>query len=331
MSVFYVYQGETFAEELKNSLVWSPKLNKKGTKNKGFSTMTKIKKGDFIIHHCNGKIKAISIAKTDCYDSNKPSYKMGRGKNWSNDGYRVDTDYTVLDKPVKLANHKVWLIKHYSEDSAFTKNGTGKQQYMCTITEQHALYLLKQAIVLQSTSNTIKILNDALTDIREDESGEYYQVEKDEIDELIETTSVTGVKPTWSGLKQGQKMTMSVSANKLRPKRDPKVAADALARADYKCEFDVNDRIFLRKSGKGYTEPHHLIPISKFRDFDYKNCSLDTMENIVSLCSHCHNLLHYGREEDKTPVLNKLYEDRKDALTNVGLDITFEDLKKYYK
>ena len=124
---------------------------------------------------------------------------------------------------------------------------------------------------------------------------------------------------------------MSASANKLRPRRDPKVAANALARADYKCEFNVNDRIFLRKSGKGYTEPHHLIPISKFRDFDYKNCSLDTMENIVSLCSHCHNLLHYGREVDKTPVLNKLYKDRKDALAKVGLDITFDELKEYYK
>ena len=49
MSVFYVYQGETFAEELKKGLVWSPKLNKDGKGNKGFSTMTKIKEGDFIV------------------------------------------------------------------------------------------------------------------------------------------------------------------------------------------------------------------------------------------------------------------------------------------
>lgn len=126
-------------------------------------------------------------------------------------------------------------------------------------------------------------------------------------------------------------MTMSVSTNKLIPKRDPKVAADALARADYKCEVDINDRIFLRKSGIGYTEPHHLIPISKFHDFDYENCSLDIMENIVSLCSHCHNLLHYGRNEDKAPVLKQLYEDRKATLAKVGLDITFDELREYYK
>lgn len=334
MSVFYVYQGSTFNEEFKGGFVWSPKLNKNGGENRGFSTMTKIKKGDFIIHHCNGEIRAISLAKTDCYDSNKPSYKVGAGNSWDNDGYRVDCDYKLLDNPIKLAEHKNWLKEHYSEESAFTRLGTGKQQYMCTITEQHALYLLKEAIKLQSTKETRKILNDALIDIREDESGEYHQVEKDEIDNLIEVesaSSTTSVKPSWTGIKQGQKMTMSVSTNKLRPKRDPRVAADALARADYKCEVDVNDRIFLRKSGIGYTEPHHLIPISKFNDFDYENCSLDTMENIVSLCSHCHNLLHYGRDEDKTPVLKKLYEERKAALAKVGLDITFDELKEYYK
>ncbi|EOA8513272.1 HNH endonuclease [Staphylococcus aureus] len=85
--------------------------------------------------------------------------------------------------------------------------------------------------------------------------------------------------------------------------------------------------MFERKSGKGYTEPHHLIPISKYKDFDYKNCSLDTMENIVSLCSHCHNLLHYGKFEDKKPILEKLFNERKKALSAVGLDITLEKLE----
>ena len=55
------------------------------------------------------------------------------------------------------------------------------------------------------------------------------------------------------------------------------------------------------------------------------------MENIVSLCSNCHNLLHYGRFTDKEPILEKLYKDRKEALKKVGLEITLEQLKEYYK
>lgn len=59
-------------------------------------------------------------------------------------------------------------------------------------------------------------------------------------------------------------------------------------------------------------EPYHLIPISKYKDFDYKNCSLDTMENIVSLCSHSHNLLHYGKFEDKNLFLkNYLMKEKR--------------------
>jgi 5-methylcytosine-specific restriction protein A len=51
----------------------------------------------------------------------------------------------------------------------------------------------------------------------------------------------------------------------------------------------------------------------------------------VSLCSHCHNLLHYGRFEDKEPILEKLYEERKEALSKCGLNVTLEQLKLYYK
>lgn len=71
-----------------------------------------------------------------------------------------------------------------------------------------------------------------------------------------------------------------------------------------------------------------MIPISRYRDFD---CSVDVMENIVSLCSHCHNLLHYGRMEDKKPVLEKLYNDRKEALHGKGLELSLEQLIGYYK
>lgn len=144
MSVFYVFQGKAYVEKLKDGFVLSPKLTKSKHQNIVFSIMTKIKKGDFIIHHCNSEIKAISITKSDCYDSTRTAYKMGNVSSWNNDDYRVDIYYMVLDTPVKLADHKYWLQDDYSEDSIFTKNGTGKQQYMCTIVEHHALNLTIQ-------------------------------------------------------------------------------------------------------------------------------------------------------------------------------------------
>lgn len=55
------------------------------------------------------------------------------------------------------------------------------------------------------------------------------------------------------------------------------------------------------------------------------------MENIVSLCSHCHNLLYYGRFKDKVELLKNLYDERKDAFEMVGLGISFDQLIDYYK
>jgi hypothetical protein len=134
--------------------------------------------------------------------------------------------------------------------------------------------------------------------------------------------------PTWNGQKEAKEFTKAPGTGKPKPKGSAKKAVNVLAIADHRCEFDKTDRVFARKNGVGYTEPHHLILISKHDDFDY---SLDVEENIVSLCSHCHNLLHYGRKEDKKPILIKLLNDRKDALRKVGLEIDLDRLMEYYK
>lgn len=108
--------------------------------------------------------------------------------------------------------------------------------------------------------------------------------------------------------------------------RDRNVAMNALLHADYKCEKDQNHPTFIRKNlDINYTESHHLVPMAYSDLFD---ASLDVEENIVSLCSNCHNLLHYGR--DFKNVLEKLYNERKEHLNKVGIDITFEQLLNMY-
>ncbi len=108
--------------------------------------------------------------------------------------------------------------------------------------------------------------------------------------------------------------------------RSRKTALNALAHAKYSCEIDANHPSFLRKnSDKHYTEPHHLIPMSYSDDFDV---SLDVEENIVSLCSNCHNWLHYG--ENPEALLLKLYNERIEHLKEVEIDISFERLLEMY-
>lgn len=329
MAVYYVFQGETYAEERAGGYVWSPQLNKSGGKNAGYTMMTNIHKGDFILHNSNGKIMSISIAKDDYYEADQP-HELSVAETtveWNDEGYRIDTDYFDFDVPVITTNHKSWLATHFIEGSAFTRAGTGKQQYMCHLADEHAIYLIEQAISLQKDTTLLNQLKNALSEIVGDKESEYDPIEMESINELIEDASGSNV-PTWKGKKEAQAMTTSSRTGREIPKRDPQRAVDALAHAGFHCEFAKGDRTFLRKNGNPYTEPHHLIPISKYRDFDY---SVDVMENIVSLCSHCHNLLHYGRFEDKKPILKKLYNERIDALRACGLDLTLEKLESYYR
>ncbi len=113
---------------------------------------------------------------------------------------------------------------------------------------------------------------------------------------------------------------------KIYPRSD-KTAINALAYAGFVCEINSSHPTFIRRnSRKNYVEPHHLIPMRYSEEFDY---SLDVEENIVSLCSNCHNQLHYGR--DYEVLLERLYNERKDLLERVKLHVTLERLKDMYK
>ncbi len=106
------------------------------------------------------------------------------------------------------------------------------------------------------------------------------------------------------------------------------VAQNALFKAKCLCEVDPSHKVFKRKnSDLNYTEPHHLIPLYAHKDFP--EIDIDREQNVVSLCSHCHNLLHYGADIDA--VLEKLYNKRKDVLKQIGIDISYSQLKKYYE
>ena len=290
--------------------------------------MTRIKKGDFILHSKQSKIVAISLALSDYHEDNQPENLQDSPSStqWNQKGYKVNTDYAEFDIPFDLKDHRTWLMTHFTKDSPFTKLGKGKQQYMCNLSNSQAIYLIEKSIDLQTNKKVLSYLKDALSDVVGE--LEYSLVEKETINEALDNDNDQEEVIQWNSKPEKQAMTLSAHTGKAIPKRDPQRAINALRHANYKCEFNETDKTFLRKSGKPYTEPHHLIPISKYYEFNY---SIDIPENIISLCSHCHNLLHYGRFEDKEPLLRKLYEARKNALKSAGIDLTWEQLESYYK
>ena len=108
--------------------------------------------------------------------------------------------------------------------------------------------------------------------------------------------------------------------------RDRQRAVNALAHAHFLCEIDAEHPTFIRRaSDKPYTEPHHLIPMSYQGNF---KVSIDREQNIVSLCSNCHNEIHYGR--NAAELVKKLYEKRKADLERIGVKISLGRLLEMY-
>ncbi|MFR1317154.1 MAG: MrcB family domain-containing protein [Clostridium perfringens] len=118
------------------------------------------------------------------------------------------------------------------------------------------------------------------------------------------------------------------SNNKKVWSRNATVASNALIHSSYKCTLNPEHNSFIsKKTKKPYMETHHLIPLSKQDNFEF---SLDVEANIVSLCSNCHNCIHYGIDEDKIKILNELFKLRKDRLSKCGINITFNYLLDVY-
>ncbi|MGL6057870.1 MAG: HNH endonuclease [Culicoidibacterales bacterium] len=182
------------------------------------------------------------------------------------------------------------------------KDKSGNRYYTAAI-NRYIEYLKQKEILVYYEEYEQKHLNDFLSPIMES-------------------------KVTYKGQKKLKpEPVIDEPGNSIYP-RDPVIAANAVKFANYQCEIDTNHPSFIRRTnGENYTESHHLIPMAVQEDFEY---SLDVEENVVSLCSNCHNCLHYGADESREEYLDKLFDKRKVMLEKVGLEIELEALKKYY-
>jgi len=116
------------------------------------------------------------------------------------------------------------------------------------------------------------------------------------------------------------------SSTQEKIERSRKTAENALILADFKCELDNEHFTFIRKNQNvPYTEAHHLVPLAYSELF---SCSLDVEENIVSLCSTCHNQIHYGK--DAEVLIRKLYASRKELLRKAGIVLSEQELLEMY-
>jgi 5-methylcytosine-specific restriction enzyme A len=119
-----------------------------------------------------------------------------------------------------------------------------------------------------------------------------------------------------------------ITSTSMSWRRNPKIAAGALAKSDYKCEVQPELETFLsKKTGKPFLEAHHLIPMKAQSVF--KDKSLDTEDNICILNPYAHRKLHHAPFDAILPDLQKLILPRKALLEHLEIkeDYVFEIYK----
>lgn len=98
--------------------------------------------------------------------------------------------------------------------------------------------------------------------------------------------------------------------------RNPKVAAEALKSASYRCELYPELPTFCsRSTGKPFVEAHHLIPMKLQTNFDV---SLDVQENICALSPFAHRKIHLAGFDDIAKDVLTLIEKRPTLLEYAG-------------
>ncbi|MCM1404378.1 MAG: HNH endonuclease [Prevotella sp.] len=171
---------------------------------------------------------------------------------------------------------------------------------------------------LKELKNKFNIFNDGV------QQGNDLETEIDEIN--IETFNKSIDKYKFSFIDDMPKELYKGISVSVRFKRSANVVYNALAIANFKCEFSDLHKSFIRKkSNIAYTEAHHLIPLKYQKNFDV---NLDVEANVVSLCSDCHNKIHYGK--DWQEIITFLYNSRINRLKKSGINLSLADVLKMY-
>ncbi len=123
---WWVNQGSTYDEARKGGFIWAPKENKAGLPPYHWINVSRVSEGDFIFHYANGKLRAISRAKSNGYDENK---ELG-GSEWSDDGWRVDADYCLLARAVPIEEIGSRLAALHLNKGPVNKSGGVNQGYL---------------------------------------------------------------------------------------------------------------------------------------------------------------------------------------------------------
>lgn len=149
-SYWWVNHKQTYKEELEGGYIWSPTANQNGARNQTYINLTLVRSGDVVISYAGAEIRAIGVATSSFQDQPKPEVFGRTGQNWSETGWLVPVEWSVLDKPLSPKAHLADIVELLPvKHSPLQANGNGNQScYLANISPKLG------ALILQLTRAT---------------------------------------------------------------------------------------------------------------------------------------------------------------------------------
>lgn len=261
-----------------------------------------------VLQHINDKGYWYKNDTNDMMGATRPSESK-----WRNN-FSYERQHLVTDGYMKAGGDGNWII---------TEKGKG---YLRNLIEQVRNIPSGQkrlfTLAFYQKLFSAPLSTEGITLDEEDEEAQYIaQVAMEDMDKVSVSDALSN--------EPEKKRALYISGSRIVYQRDSSVAKRALGRANHLCEVNPSHISFLRRNGNVlYMEPHHLIPISFT---DYFGVNLDREQNIFSLCSNCHNQIHYGRKEDVRKLIAKLFLSRTQEICSIlGREISIEDINQIY-
>lgn len=131
-SIFWVFQGKEFLEELSKGYLWAPCKDVGGKVPSHWAMLQNVHEGDIIFHGVAQGIIAISIATS--------GYFISKIKDGKREGFQVNCQSFTIDNPLITIKYKKEIISTCSKYKyqPFDKNGEGRQGYFFDLNDELA-------------------------------------------------------------------------------------------------------------------------------------------------------------------------------------------------
>ena len=166
--IFWVFQGKSFDREFRGGYIWAPISNQAGMNPHHWTRLIDVRKGDIILHGCDGMLKAISVAKGSCFECKRPR-ELEVEDLWDADGRMVECDYVSVMNPIKTATFVSDIIRLcQAKYSPFDKDGNGNMGYLFEINRELAKIFVAETVRKNRYLSAIEYITELLAEDKND-------------------------------------------------------------------------------------------------------------------------------------------------------------------